>query len=171
MNRHIAIYPGSFDPFTNGHMDIVLRGLEIFDTVVVAVACNGEKSSLFSIDERVAMISRLMADNPRIQVDAFDGLLVDYVVKKEARVILRGLRAVTDFEFEFQLAQMNHSICQQVETLFMMTAPECAYLSSSIIKEVGKLGGEISKFVPPLVHEELVKKFSATKRTSAQQPV
>ena len=135
MNRHIAIYPGSFDPFTNGHLDIVQRGLEIFDTLIVAVARNSEKNSLFSVAERVDMISRLVENNPRIQVDAFDGLLVDYVVKKEARVILRGLRAVTDFEFEFQLAQMNHTVCDLVETLFMMTSPDCAYLSSSIVKE------------------------------------
>ena len=161
MNRHIAIYPGSFDPFTNGHMDIVHRGLEIFDTIIVAVARNSEKNSLFSVDERAEMISRLVEDNPRVQVDTFSGLLVDYVRKKQARVILRGLRAVTDFEFEFQLAQMNHTVCEQVETLFMMTSPECAYLSSSIVKEVGKLGGDISKFVPPLVMEELQKKFSA----------
>ncbi|HEY5675099.1 MAG TPA: pantetheine-phosphate adenylyltransferase [Malonomonas sp.] len=160
MNRHIAIYPGSFDPFTNGHLDIVQRGLEIFDTLIVAVARNSEKNSLFSVAERVDMISRLVENNPRIQVDAFDGLLVDYVVKKEARVILRGLRAVTDFEFEFQLAQMNHTVCDQVETLFMMTSPDCAYLSSSIVKEVGRLGGDISKFVPPLVMRDLQKKFS-----------
>ena len=161
MNRHIAIYPGSFDPFTNGHMDIVHRGLEIFDTIIVAVASNSEKNSLFSVAERAEMISRLVEENPRVQVDTFSGLLVDYVRKKQARVILRGLRAVTDFEFEFQLAQMNHTVCEQVETLFMMTSPECAYLSSSIVKEVGKLGGDISKFVPPLVMEELQKKFSA----------
>ena len=161
MNRHIAIYPGSFDPFTNGHMDIVHRGLEIFDTIIVAVASNSEKNSLFSVAERAEMISRLVEENPRVQVDIFSGLLVDYVRKKQARVILRGLRAVTDFEFEFQLAQMNHTVCEQVETLFMMTSPECAYLSSSIVKEVGKLGGDISKFVPPLVMEELQKKFSA----------
>ncbi len=160
MNRHIAIYPGSFDPFTNGHMDILLRGLEIFDTVIVAVALNSEKNSLFSVAERVDMIARLVEDNPRIQVETFDGLLVNYVVSKGARVILRGLRAVTDFEFEFQLAQMNHTVCEQVETLFMMTSPECAYLSSSIVKEVGRLGGEVGKFVPPLVMEELKKKFS-----------
>ena len=163
MNRHIAIYPGSFDPFTNGHMDIVHRGLEIFDTVIVAVACNSEKNSLFTAKERVNMISRLVDNNPRVKVDTFAGLLVDYVVKKEARVILRGLRAVTDFEFEFQLAQMNHSVCEQVETLFMMTSPECAYLSSSIVKEVGRLNGDISKFVPPLVVEELKKKFASLK--------
>ena len=159
MNRHIAIYPGSFDPFTNGHMDIVRRGLEIFDTIIIAVACNSEKNSLFSIAERIEMISRLIKDNPRLKVESFDGLLVDYVVSKEARVILRGLRAVTDFEFEFQLAQMNHTVCEQVETLFMMTSPDCAYLSSSIVKEVGRLKGDISKFVPPLVREELLKKF------------
>lgn len=160
MNRHIAIYPGSFDPFTNGHMDIVNRGLEIFNTVIVAVARNSDKNSLFSVDERVDMINRLTEQNPRVKVETFEGLLVDYVVKKEARVILRGLRAVTDFEFEFQLAQMNHAVCEQVETLFMMTSPDCAYLSSSIVKEVGRLDGDISKFVPPLVKEELEKKFS-----------
>jgi len=159
MNRHIAIYPGSFDPFTNGHMDIIRRGLEIFDTVIIAVASNSEKNSLFRIHERVLMIEQLTQDNPRLLVESFEGLLVDYVVSKEARVILRGLRAVSDFEFEFQLAQMNHTVCKQVETLFMMTSPECAYLSSSVVKEVGRLGGDISKFVPPLVRNELLKKF------------
>ena len=159
MNRHIAIYPGSFDPFTNGHMDIARRGLEIFDTVVIAVSNNSEKNSLFSVAERVDMLMTLTEDNPRLRVETFDGLLVDYVVAKKARVILRGLRAVTDFEFEFQLAQMNHTVCEQVETLFMMTSPNFAYLSSSIVKEVGRLGGDISKFVPPLVKEELLKKF------------
>ena len=159
MNRHIAIYPGSFDPFTHGHMDIALRGLEIFDTVVIAVSNNSEKNSLFSATERADMLIKLTADNPRLQVETFDGLLVNYVVSKKARVILRGLRAVTDFEFEFQLAQMNHTVCEQVETLFMMTSPKFAYLSSSIVKEVGRLGGDISKFVPPLVKEELMKKF------------
>lgn len=160
MNRHIAIYPGSFDPFTNGHLDIVHRGLEIFDTVIIAVARNSEKNSLFSVDERIDMIARLVENNPRVLVETFEGLLVDYVVSKEARVILRGLRAVTDFEFEFQLAQMNHTVCEQVETLFMMTTPECAYLSSSIVKEVGRLNGDISKFVPPLVLKELKRKFT-----------
>ena len=159
MNRHIAIYPGSFDPFTNGHLDIVRRGLEIFDTIIIAVARNSEKNSLFSIAERIDMISRLIEHDPRLKVETFDGLLVDYAVSKGARVILRGLRAVTDFEFEFQMAQMNHTVCEQVETLFMMTAPECAYLSSSIVKEVGRLNGDISQFVPPLVRDELLKKF------------
>lgn len=160
MNRHIAIYPGSFDPFTNGHMDIVNRGLEIFDTVIIAVARNSSKNSLFTVQERVDMISRLTEENPRVKVETFEGLLVDYVVSKGSRVILRGLRAVTDFEFEFQLAQMNHVVCEKVETLFMMTNPDYAYLSSSIVKEVGRLNGDISKFVPPLVREELEKKFN-----------
>ncbi len=161
MNRHIAIYPGSFDPFTHGHMDIVKRGLEIFDTIIIAVANNSEKNSMFTAAERVNILVKLTEDNPRLRVETFDGLLVNYVVSKKARVILRGLRAVTDFEFEFQLAQMNHTVCQQVETLFMMTSPKFAYLSSSIVKEVGRLGGDISKFVPPLVREELLKKFAA----------
>ncbi len=160
MNRHIAIYPGSFDPFTNGHMDIVERGLEIFDTVIIAVAANSSKNSLFSVTERVDLLTKLTANNPRVKVETFSGLLVDYVVEKKARVILRGLRAVTDFEFEFQLAQMNHTVCQQVETLFMMTSPNFAYLSSSIVKEVGRLGGDISNFVPPLIKEQLLQKFS-----------
>ena len=160
MNRHIAIYPGSFDPFTNGHLDIVHRGLEIFEKVIIAVASNSEKSGFFTVQERVDLINQLVADNPRVQVDAFEGLLVDYVVRKESRVILRGLRAVTDFEFEFQLAQMNHTVCEKVETLFMMTSPECAYLSSSIVKEVGRLGGDISKFVPPQVLQALQNKFA-----------
>jgi len=159
MNRHIAIYPGSFDPFTNGHMDIVQRGLEIFDTVIIAAASNSGKNSLFSVEERIDMITELVADNPRLLVETFDGLLVDYVVAKEARVILRGLRAVTDFEFEFRLAQMNHVVCKEVETLFMMTSPACAYLSSSIVKEVGRLNGDIRSFVPPLVADRLYEKF------------
>lgn len=159
MKQHIAIYPGSFDPLTNGHMDIIQRGLEIFDTLVVAVARNNDKKALFSVDERIAMLNQLVAGNPRIHVETFTGLLVDYVVSKEARVILRGLRAVTDFEFEFQLAQMNRTVCPQVETMFMMTSPECAYLSSSIVKEVGRLKGDISKFVPPLVAQRLMDKF------------
>lgn len=159
MKSRIAIYPGSFDPVTNGHMDIIRRGLAIFDRVIIAVARNSEKNSLFSVQERVDLISNLIDDNPQLEVDTFDGLLVDYVVSREASVILRGLRAVSDFEYEFQLAQMNHSISQRVETLFMMTSPQNAYLSSSIVKEVASHGGDITKFVPPQVAEELRKRF------------
>jgi pantetheine-phosphate adenylyltransferase len=160
MKNSIAIYPGSFDPITNGHMDIIRRGLEIFDRVVIAVAQNSEKNSLFKVQDRVDLINRLIDGNPRLEVETFAGLLVDYVVSREARVILRGLRAVSDFEYEFQLTQMNHSISPQIETLFMMTSTRYGYLSSSIVKEVASLGGDISKFVPPQVAEELRKKFS-----------
>ncbi len=160
MKNHIAIYPGSFDPITNGHMDIIRRGLEIFDRVIIAVARNSEKNSLFSVQERLALINRLIDNNPQLEVDTFDGLLVNYVVSRDASVILRGLRAVSDFEYEFQLAQMNRSISQQVETLFMMTSTQNAYLSSSIVKEVASLGGDIEKFVPSPVAEELRKKFA-----------
>jgi len=159
MKSRIAIYPGSFDPITNGHMDIIRRGLEIFDRVIIAVARNSEKNSLFSVQDRVALIDLLIEDNPQLEVDTFDGLLVDYVVSRKASVILRGLRAVSDFEYEFQLAQMNRSISQQVETLFMMTSTQNAYLSSSIVKEVASLGGDIDKFVPPQIAEELRKKY------------
>jgi len=160
MKSRIAIYPGSFDPITNGHMDIIRRGLEIFDRVIIAVAKNSEKNGLFSVEDRVTLINQLIDDNSQLEVDTFDGLLVDYVVSRQASVILRGLRAVSDFEYEFQLAQMNRSISQQVETLFMMTATQNAYLSSSIVKEVASLGGNIDNFVPPKVAEELRKKFS-----------
>lgn len=159
MKSRIAIYPGSFDPITNGHMDIIQRGLEIFDRVIIAVARNSEKNSLFSVPERVELIGRLVEGNPQLEVDTFDGLLVDYVESRKAGVILRGLRAVSDFEYEFQLAQMNRSISQQVETLFMMTSTQNAYLSSSIVKEVASHGGDIEKFVPAQVVAELRKKF------------
>jgi pantetheine-phosphate adenylyltransferase len=159
MNRHIAIYPGSFDPITYGHLDIIHRGLEVFDQVIVAVARNSEKKGLFSIDERLTMIRDTVGDNPRLTVDTFEGLLVDYVVAKGARVILRGLRAVSDFEYEFQIAQMNHAVKDEVETLFMMTSVPYGYLSSSIVKEVAAHGGEIDSFVPVPVKAALQKKF------------
>ena len=159
MKSRIAIYPGSFDPITNGHMDIIQRGLEIFDRVIIAVARNSEKNSLFSVQDRLELISNLIDGNPQLEVDTFEGLLVDYVVAREASVILRGLRAVSDFEYEFQLAQMNRAVSQQVETLFMMTSTQNAYLSSSIVKEVASHGGDIEKFVPAQVVAELHKKF------------
>jgi len=159
MKKHIAVYPGSFDPITNGHLDIIQRGLEVFDELIVAVAKNSEKKSLFSTEERLEMIRRTVGDNPRLQVDTFDGLLVDYVAGRGAGVILRGLRAVSDFEYEFQIAQMNHTVREQVETLFMMTSVPYGYLSSSIVKEVASLKGPIDSFVPPAVREALERKF------------
>lgn len=161
MPRKIAVYPGSFDPITYGHIDIIKRGLRVFDSVIVAVARNSTKNALFSIDERVELIRDVLADNPRARVDTFEGLLVDYVRSQEATVIIRGLRAISDFEYEFQIAQMNRSITCEVETLFMMTSVPYSYLSSSIVKEVSSLKGPIDSLVPPQVKQALVKKFSS----------
>jgi pantetheine-phosphate adenylyltransferase len=160
MKKHIAVYPGSFDPITYGHLDIIDRGLEVFDELIVAVARNSEKKGLFSIEERIEMLRRTVGDKPRLRVDTFEGLLVEYVAAQGARVILRGLRAVSDFEYEFPIAQMNHTVQEQVETLFMMTSVPYGYLSSSIVKEVASLKGPIDTFVPPAVREALEKKFA-----------
>lgn len=159
MKTHIAVYPGSFDPITYGHLDIIHRGLEVFDELIVAVASNSEKKGLFTVAERLDMIRQTVGDNPRLRVDTFEGLLVDYVVAMGSRVILRGLRAVSDFEYEFQIAQMNHTVQKEVETLFMMTSVPFGYLSSSIVKEVASLKGPIDTFVPAPVKEALEKKF------------
>jgi pantetheine-phosphate adenylyltransferase len=159
MKRRIAVYPGSFDPITNGHLDIILRGLEIFDELIVAVAHNVAKKGLFSIEERLDLIRETVRDYPQVRVDTFRGLLVDYVTGQNARVVIRGLRAVSDFENEFQLAQMNHTMNNQLETLFMMTSVSYGYLSSSIVKEVATWGGDIDDFVPPCVKQALKKKF------------
>jgi pantetheine-phosphate adenylyltransferase len=155
----IAVYPGSFDPVTYGHLDIIDRALKIFDGVIVAVARNSEKNSLFSVPERLEILSQVLVDRPEAKVDTFDGLLVDYVRQCGATVIIRGLRAVSDFEFEFQLAQMNRTITREVETLFMMTSVPYSYLSSSIVKEVSSLNGPVDKLVPPLVKSALDAKF------------
>jgi pantetheine-phosphate adenylyltransferase len=160
MPRKIAVYPGSFDPITLGHIDIINRGLQVFDSIIVAVARNSAKNSLFSIDERVELIRQVLADNGRAKVDTFDGLLVEYVRSQGATVIIRGLRAISDFEYEFQIAQMNRSISQQVETLFMMTSVPYGYLSSSIVKEVSSLNGPVDSLVPPLVKQALDRKFN-----------
>jgi len=156
----IAVYPGSFDPVTFGHLDIIDRALQIFDGVIVAVARNSEKNALFTVPERQALLSQVLADRPKASVETFDGLLVDYVRQRGAKVIIRGLRAVSDFEFEFQLAQMNRSITKEVETLFMMTSVPYCYLSSSIVKEVSSLNGPVEKLVPPLVKAALDAKFN-----------
>ena len=159
MKRHIAVYPGSFDPITFGHLDIIHRGLEVFDELIIAVARNSEKKALFTTAERLEMIRAAIGDDPRLRIDTFEGLLVDYAVQQQARVILRGLRAVSDFEYEFQIAQMNHTVQEQVETLFMMTSVPYGYLSSSIVKEVASLRGPVDTFVPPAVKAALEKKF------------
>ena len=163
MNKQIAVYPGSFDPITFGHLDIIERALKVFDEVIIAVARNSGKKSLFTTEERIELIKRTIEDKSRIRVDTFEGLLVNYVMAQNARVILRGLRAVSDFEYEFQIAQMNHNLKPEVETLFMMTSVPYGYLSSSIVKEVASLQGPIESFVPEVDLKALLEKFKQTK--------
>lgn len=148
MSKRVAVYPGSFDPITNGHLDIILRGLNIFDELIVAVAHNVAKTGLFSIDERLDLIREAVKDYPQVRVDTFRGLLVDYLTRQNAHIVLRGLRAVSDFENEFQLAQMNHTMNTQLETLFMMTSVSYGYLSSSIVKEVAAWGETLTILCP-----------------------
>ncbi|MCK9240252.1 pantetheine-phosphate adenylyltransferase [Desulfocurvus sp.] len=159
-----AVYPGSFDPLTNGHVSIVRRGLKLFQTVVVAVARDSGKTPLFTLDERVRMIREVFKDEPRVQVDSFTGLLVDYVSRRGAGAVLRGMRAVSDFEYEFQLALMNRRLHRDIETVFLMTDYKWMYISSSIIKEAARHGGNIQGLVPNVLVPEVYKKFAALER-------
>jgi pantetheine-phosphate adenylyltransferase len=161
-NDRIAIYPGSFDPITNGHVDLVRRTLRVFDRVVIAIATNPEKDrSLFSLDERLEMIREAFKDQAgRVEADSFQGLLVDYAERRGSPVIIRGLRAVSDFEYEFQMAMMNHRLKPQLETFFMMTGESEFYISSRLVKEVVSLGGNVAGLVPENVLEKLREKFS-----------
>src|SRR5262249_7608443 len=154
----LAVYPGSFDPLTNGHVDIILRGARLFDRIIVAILVNAEKSPLFSMHERVDIAREVFKDQPNVEVDTFDGLLVDYVERRHAHVIVRGLRAVSDFEFEFQMALMNQRLNSKIETVFMMPAERYTYISSRLIKEVFKLGGRVNGLVPELVEQRLREK-------------
>ena len=154
-----AIYPGSFDPLTNGHLDVVQRAAKLFDNVIVAVAGNEGKHPLFSLEERVELARTAVKHLPNVKVDAFDGLLVNYVVSKKARAIVRGLRAISDFEFEFQLALMNRKLNENVETIFMMPKDTYTFLSSRIVKEIARLGGDVTPFVPTNVQRALKKKL------------
>ena len=151
----IAIYPGSFDPITNGHVSILHSGLRAFDRIIVAVLHNPQKSALFTVDERIEMIRDALGDDPRFEVDTFEGLLVDYARKKNANVVLRGLRAVADFEYELQMANMNRHLNDEVETVFIMAKDAYFYVSSNLVKEAARLGGDVSKLVPPGVAERL----------------
>ena len=154
-----AIYPGSFDPMTNGHLDVVQRAAKLFDRVIVAVAKNEGKHPLFAQAERMQLVKRAVADLPNVEADSFDGLLVEYVAAKKARAIVRGLRAVSDFEFEFQLALMNRKLDENIETIFMMPKDTYTFLSSRIVKEIARLGGDVTQFVPPNVQIALKKKL------------
>ncbi|MBM4373152.1 MAG: pantetheine-phosphate adenylyltransferase [Deltaproteobacteria bacterium] len=154
-----AVYPGTFDPLTNGHVDIVRRALTAFDRVVVALGINSRKTALFSADERQAMIEETFATEPRVSVDTFQGLQVDYLKSIGAVAVIRGLRAVSDFEFEFQMANMNRKLYPEAETFFLMTGQDNFYLSSSLIKEVALLGGCVEGLVPPAVAHRLARKF------------
>lgn len=159
-----AIYPGSFDPLTNGHFDVVQRAAKLFDRVIVAVAKNEGKKPLFSLQERLVLIKEATADMPNVEADALEGLLVDYVVHKKAQVIVRGLRAVSDFEFEFQLALMNRKLNENIETIFMMPKDTYTFLSSRIVKEIAQLGGNVSPFVLPNVQLALRQKLKPVVR-------
>ena len=157
-----AIYPGSFDPMTLGHLDVIRRASKMFDTLIVSVLDNKAKNALFSVEERVSILKEATKDLPNVQVDSFQGLLIDYARQKDIHVSVRGLRAITDFEYELQMAQMNRVIAPEIDTLFLTTNLKYAYLSSSISKEVAMYGGDISAFLDPLVAKEVQKKCSAS---------
>ncbi len=158
-NCKIAVYPGSFDPITYGHIDIIKRASIIFDEVIVAIAINILKEPLFSVKERIELIENALQEIPHIKVESFDGLLVDYASTKQANAVIRGLRAVSDFEYELQMALMNRKLNESVITVFLMPHEKYSYLNSSIVKEVARFGGNVDSFVPPFVQEKLLVKL------------
>ena len=157
-----AIYPGSFDPITNGHLDVLERATRIFDEVIVAVAVNSQKTGLFSTSERISLIEGVTSGNDRIRVANFDGLLVDFATQQNANALVRGLRAISDFEYEFQMALMNRKLQPEIETIFLMPREEYTYVSSSLTKEIARLGGDISSLVPEAVAEALKSKLQSS---------
>lgn len=158
-----AIYPGSFDPVTNGHLDMIERSAKLVDELVVGVLNNSAKKSLFSVDERVSMLKELTAQFSNVKIDSFDGLLVDFAKRMEAPIVIRGLRAVTDFEYELQIAQTNHEVYPEIETVFLTTRLEYAYISSTMVKEFASYGGNISHFVPQQIVERIYAKYGIGK--------
>jgi pantetheine-phosphate adenylyltransferase len=154
-----AIYPGSFDPLTNGHLSLIHRGLRMFDRLVVAIAHNPKKTPMFTVDERRQLIQESIGPDPRVEVDFFEGLLVDYTRRKGLNVVMRGLRAVSDFEYEFQMANMNRTLYRELETVFVMTGEDYFYVSSQIVREVASLGGDVSRLVPENVNRKLRERF------------
>ncbi len=159
MPKRTAIYPGSFDPLTNGHLAIIQRGLKVFDRLIVAVANNPQKNPLFTVDERKEMISGAVGNDARVEVDSFDALLVEYVRRKGVHTVLRGLRAVSDFEYEFQIANMNRHLLPDLETVFVMTGEDYFFVSARLVREVATFGGDVSAFVPANVLEGLRRKL------------
>jgi pantetheine-phosphate adenylyltransferase len=159
MTERLAIYPGSFDPVTNGHLDIIERGLKLFDRIIVAVLINPAKRPLFTVEERLELLRQSLAHLPNVEVNTSEGLLVDYAVQMKAGAILRGMRAVSDFEHEFQMALMNRRLNRKIETVFLMTGLRWIFTSSSIIKEAASFGGQIKELVPEVVYEKLKEKF------------
>jgi len=161
--ERIAIYPGSFDPVTNGHLDIIERGLKIFDRIIVTILHNPQKKTLFSLAERIELLETCLADCANVDVASYDGLLVDYAEKRQAHAILRGMRAVSDFEYEFQLALMNRKLKKEIQTVFLMTGLRWIFTSSSIIKEAAQFGGDIDDMVPAEVNRKLMEKLGTKK--------
>jgi pantetheine-phosphate adenylyltransferase len=159
-----AIYPGSFDPLTNGHLDVIQRAAKLFDRVIVAVAKNDSKQPLFTLAERLALVKAAIKHLPHVEADSFDGLLIEYAARQKAQAVVRGLRAVSDFEFEFQLALMNRKLNEDFEAIFMMPKDTYTFLSSRIVKEIAKLGGDVSSFVPLHVKTALIKKLKPRKK-------
>ena len=159
MKEKSAIYPGTFDPLTNGHLSIINRALKIFDKLVVVILINPQKTTLFTLDERIYMLKEVLKGKPNIEVESFDGLLVDYVVQKKTNVIIKGLRALSDFEYEFQMSIMNRKLNREIQSVFLMTDYRWFYISSTIIKEAAKFGGEINGLVPPLVCKKVKEKY------------
>jgi pantetheine-phosphate adenylyltransferase len=171
LKKVIAIYPGSFDPPTNGHLDLIERGSKIFDELIVAILRNPDKNPLFSLGERRAMLEALTADFKNVRVDVFDGLTVDYASKVKAGAVLRGIRALSDYEYELQMAMMNRKLQPDLETVFMMPAEQYSYLSSRLVREVAKLGGAIQDLVPEIVERRLREKLDpAIKLQNARKP-
>jgi pantetheine-phosphate adenylyltransferase len=154
-----AVCPGSFDPPTNGHVDIIGRAASLFDEIVVAVLVNKSKKSLFTVEERIAMLGEIVTPYPNVKIDSFHGLLVDYCREHDVRAIVKGLRAVTDFDYELQMAQMNQQL-SGVDTLFMSTSPEWSFVASSLVKEVATFGGDVAHLLPPTVHRRLVERIA-----------
>ncbi len=168
MAEKIAVYPGSFDPVTYGHIDLIKRALKIFDSVIIGVAHNPQKGILFSVEERVQMLKQATASLKNIEIEDFDGLVVDYVRKKGASVVIRGLRMISDFEYEFQMALTNRKLAEDVEIIFLMPSESYSYISSKLIKEAAQLGADLKDFVPPFVERELKSKFFLNKSKITQ---